>query len=133
MKHRVIQDLRFNMVNGASATWERSVLPRPVDHGLDMPQLSVEGRGLASLILDWQDAFMRVPLDANEQAFNCAAVPGLFGNPDSTDFIIWGVLGFGGKANPLVFSRTGSFANRSAQALWDTTKSRLHFVWSTPP
>jgi hypothetical protein len=32
-------------------------------------------------------------------------------------FVVWRVLGFGGRPNPLVYSRAASFAMRSAQAL----------------
>ena len=39
------------------------------------------------------------------------------GNPLSGHFVVWHVLGFGGRANPLVFSRAASFAMRTGQAL----------------
>jgi len=36
-------------------------------------------------------------------------------------FLVWTVLGFGGKPNPLVFARAASFAGRTAQAMLRTS------------
>ena len=44
--------------------------------------------------------------------------PSLFdGEPDEGTFVVWRTLGFGGRPNPLVFSRAASFAARTAQGL----------------
>ena len=70
---------------------------------------------------------MSVPLHPEEQRFNCAHAgflvkrtrdPLIDGEPSEGAFVVWRTLGFGGKPNPLVFSRVASFAARTAQALF---------------
>ena len=127
LKHRPIQDLRRNGVNDAVVVPERQVLPRPVDHARDVADLASsrnEGDELAVLILDFKDAFMSVPLHPREQPFNCTVLPGGVKRSrqaldqdevEEGECIVWRVLGFGGKPNPLVYSRAASFAMRSGQ------------------
>ena len=72
-KHRLIQDLKWNKVNRASKVPERGVLPRPLDHAADMAKVSagvMEGDSVSILILDFEYAFMTMPLMIGEQAFN---------------------------------------------------------------
>ena len=119
-KHRLIQDLRANGVSGAVALPERQVLPRGVDHGLDLALLGQElgeGEDVFTLVLDFKDAFMSIPLHEDERRFNCANTgfplsrtrgPVCDGEPDLGGFVVWRTLGFGGRA---------SFACRTAQAL----------------
>ena len=128
-KNRLIQDLRANLVNTAVELPERQVLPRGIDHGRDLALLSAERRpeeDVYTMILDYKDAFMSVPLASLERRFNCANTgfdlqrtrPPLYEDePAIGRFVVWRVLGFGGKPNPLVFSRGASFASRTAQAL----------------
>ena len=135
-KHRVIQDLRANRVNDAVTLGERQVLPRGVDHAKDVAQLldTLEaGEVIATLVLDFKDAFNSVPLHESEQRFNCASLddplvrdrpPCYDDEPRSGRFLVWRVLGFGGKPNPLVYSRAASFACRSAQALLGPQRHR---------
>ena len=130
IKHRLIQDLRVNHVNRAVALPERQVLPRPVDHAVDMATLTQQQRKTeraACMVLDFANAFMQVPLAKTEMRYNCASVPqGLLRSrspltpdePERGTFVIWQVLGFGGRPNPLVYSRVASFAMRTAQALF---------------
>jgi len=130
LKHRVIQDLRANSVNRVVRLPERQVLPRPIDHGRDLADLAALGR-TSTLVMDFEDAFMGVPIRAEEQRFCCATVPqGIRRSraPISNDepregtFVVWRVLGFGGRSFPVVFSRPASFAARTAQALfWSPT------------
>ena len=49
---------------------ERQVLPRFVDHALDLARAS-SSEGSSTLILDFKHAFMTVPAAAGEQQFNC--------------------------------------------------------------
>ena len=79
------------------------------------------------MVLDFANAFMQIPLAKAEMRYNCAAVPqGLRrdraplddAEPSLGSFVVWRVLGFGGRPNPLVYSRVASFAMRSAQALF---------------
>ena len=129
LKHRLIQDQRMNNVNAAAVLPERQVLPRGVDHGADLAFLNEDKKDteeLNTLILDFKDAFMSIPVAPREKRFNCArtgfeltrARDELFeGEARTATFVVWRVLGFGGRANPLVFARVASFACRSAQAL----------------
>merc|ERR1712153_239853 len=74
-KHRLIQDLRANGVNGAVTLPERQVSPRGVDHGVDLALLGQnlgEGEDVFTLVLDFKDAFMSIPLHPDERRFNCA-------------------------------------------------------------
>ena len=130
LKHRVIQDLKANKVNTAVTLTERQVLPRGVDHGLDMARLSCKlGRGqiMKVMVLDFKDAFMSIPLCDSEKPYNCAVMKEEIlrkrealdnDEPEKGKCIVWNVLGFGGKPNPLVYSRVASFAMRTAQAMF---------------
>ena len=129
IKHRLIQDLKASGINACSTVPERQVLPRFQDHGRDLADLSVLGKTQV-LVLDYQHAFMSVPLAYEELRFNCSAVPkgvtrsrgGSYpGEPEKGTFVIWRVLGFGGHAGPLVYSRIATFASRSTQALLNCT------------
>jgi len=69
---------------------------------------------------------MSIPLDRREWSVNCCQLsedivlsrrPLFDSEPRKGKFILWAVLGFGGKPNPLVFSRVASFAARTAQGL----------------
>ena len=108
-KHRLIQDLRANGVNAAVEIPERQVLPRGVDHGIDMAALAAElpeGMRVYTLVLDFANAFMSVPLHAAEQRFNCATAGfevvrsrrALYdGETSRGRFVVWRTLGFGGR------------------------------------
>jgi len=108
LKHRLIQDLRANGVNSAVHLTERQVLPRGIDHGIDLAELGAsrdEGEDVYTLVLDFKDAFMSIPLHPDEQRFNCACTgfvlqrsrPALYANePQSGGFVVWRTLGFGG-------------------------------------
>ena len=134
-KHRLIQDLRANGVNGAVRLPERQVLPRGIDHGVDLAQLGAhvgEEEDVFTVVLDFKDAFMSIPIRPEEQRFNCAHSGGelvrtrdpiYHGEPSSGHFVVWRTLGFGGRPNPLVFSRAASFSARTAQALLKTDLS----------
>ena len=111
-KHRPIQDLRRNSVNAAVRLPERQVLPRPIDHALDLVNLNAArkaGESLVVLILDFKDACMSIPLHADVQPFNCTRLTQTIergrepldkNEPAEGNFILWRVLGFGGKPNP---------------------------------
>ena len=64
---------------------------------------------IATLVLDVKDAFMGVPLHAAERPFNACSAdldirrgrePHFDGEADVGRFVVWNVLGFGGKPNP---------------------------------
>ena len=128
-KDRLIQDQSANSVNAAVVLPERQVLPRGIDHGRDLAVLAHElgeDEQIETLVLDFKDAFMSLPIHRLERRFNCAhtTVPIRRGRQELFEgevlegcFVVWKVLGFGGRPNPLIFSRAASFASRVAQAL----------------
>ena len=128
-KHRLIQDQTANSVNRAVLLPERQVLPRGVDHARDLAVLAEQclpGEGVETMVLDFKDAFMSIPLDKSERRFNCARAgfevnrkrDAKYQNePAKGTFVVWQVLGFGGRPNPLIFSRAAGFAARCAQAV----------------
>ena len=126
VKHRLIQDLRASAVNSASVVSERQVLPRFIDHARDVALASRGGDQVGVFVIDFQNAFMTLPLAKAEQPFNTSVAPhvvhrsrqALYQNePSSGKFLVWRVLGFGGHSNPLTYSRVATFAARSGQAL----------------
>ena len=77
-------------------------------------------------IIDFADAFMSVPLAPAERRFNCAALPHDLrrerpalhaSEPEAGRVIVWRVLGFGGRPNPLVFGRITAVLMRLGQAM----------------
>ena len=72
LKHRLIQDLRANGVNETISLPERQVLPRGLDHGIDLAVLGEnrsEGVEVHTLVLDFKNAFMTIPLHPDERRF----------------------------------------------------------------
>ena len=128
-KDRLIQDQSANKVNAAVKLPERQVLPRGIDHGRDLAILAddlAQDESVDTLVLDFKDAFMSLPIHHKERRFNCAHTsapikrlrePLFEGEVEEGTFVVWKVLGFGGRSNPLIFSRAASFASRVAQAL----------------
>ena len=124
-------------MNRTAVVPERQVLPRGLDHAVDVARASTHSSGRV-LVLDFTNAFMNIPLHPHEMRFNCASVPqGIRlsrpplddSEPQEGTFIVWHVLGFGGKPNPLVFARAASFATRSAQALtWSAGAPRSGYA-----
>jgi hypothetical protein len=72
---------------------------------------------------------MSLPLHPEEMRFNCARAETRLTRsrdclyhlePTTGSFVVWRVLGFGGRPNPLLFARAASLATRTAQALIGT-------------
>ena len=74
-KHRLIMDLSASKVNMASKIHERQVLPRHLDHAHALSRAGEADEESSCLILDFQNAFMSIPLHQNERPFNCTVVP----------------------------------------------------------
>merc|ERR1712051_53604 len=69
---------------------------------------------------------MTVPLAASERRFMCSQTEHLVSRkraavrpdePAQGQFLVWRVLGFGGRSNPLVYSRIVGLVARMTQAL----------------
>ena len=130
-KHRIIQDLRISRINDTASTFERVVLPRPADHAGDLARFAVRSEAVASLLIDYEDAYMMVPLHESERKYNCAVVENLVAG-EAAKVIVWRVLGFGGRANPLVYARVASCAARTAQGLYSPDVLRLQLYVDDP-
>ena len=111
----MIQDLRFNHVNDRVRPPERPVNPRFVDYAADLAYGTPRGDA-QSFILDYKEAFMAVPASPEEGRFNCCFVaedqplrrrrlPLDPDEPEEGCFLVWLVLGFGGKSFPLLYAR----------------------------
>ena len=108
LKHRVIMDLKANAVNRATALPERQVLPTILSHATDLAELAeglaptgVSDYCIQSMVLDFRDAFMGIPLAAAERLFNAAQLeqpltrsrpPSFPGEAASGTVIVWRVL-----------------------------------------
>jgi hypothetical protein len=136
-KHRLIQDLRRNGVNACVHIPERQVLPRFVDHALDLARAS-SSEGSSTLILDFKHTFMTVPAAAGEQRFNCCLLETSIsrqrdaiapGEPTRGSLIVWQVLGFGGRSYPLLYARVASWLARATQAMLHTDSWSRRASW----
>ena len=129
LKHRLVQDLRCSRVNELTKLEERQVLPRGEDHAADLAFAAdwspCWAKGGSALIPDFTDAFMSVPLLPAEMRYSCtlshlpiarrrAALHPT--EPCSGKVLVWRVMGFGGKAYPLVFARVSGVVVRLSQA-----------------
>ena len=112
-KHRLIQDLKRNHVNECVGLPERQVLPRAIDHAADVAAASAQG-AVETFTCDFLHAFMSVAASPAEGRYNCCHTdePMRRGRPplDQAEprmglFIVWLVLGFGGRAYPLLYAR----------------------------
>ena len=83
-------------------------------------------------IIDFSEAFMTMPLHHSELQYNGAEIdagiarnrPALASDePLQGKIVVWRVLGFGGRPNPLVYARMASLALRTAQALFPSRVS----------
>ena len=136
IKHRLITDQKASRVNNLSCCAERQVLPRFGDHALDIALAGRVSETAKVMVLDFAHAFMTIPLHDDEMAVSCTNVPeGMSRTRDPVIekeskfgyFLVWRVLGFGGHANPLVYSRIATFSARSAQALFpDNVRMQLY-------
>ena len=113
VKHRLIQDLRRNGLNAVAGIPERQVLPRFVDHAVDLAKASRSGEWEA-FVVDFENAYMSVAASRAEARFNCCISETPIERkrppidklePAAGTFIMWLVLGFGGKSYPLLYAR----------------------------
>ena len=74
--------------------------------------------------MDFVDAFVSIFLRNDERRFSCADT--------ETCFIVWRVLGFGGKAFLLLFCRVASWRSRTSQAMFDENELRLQVYLDDP-
>ena len=124
-KDRLILDLKSNKANLLVVLRERVVLPRGVDHALDLAHLRAKHRRVKSLVLDYKDAFHWIPLHPDEVGFCCADL-------GPAGFIVFFGMGFGGRAFPTVFGRVISFVARTTQGLFLEDEARLQVYVDDP-
>ena len=86
-----------------------------MEHSADVAYASEHGE-FESFILDFEEAFHAVPAHPAEDRFNCCLLEAGWPlrrtraplHPDEPlegTFLVWRVLGFGGKAFPLLYAR----------------------------
>ena len=138
VKHRLIQDLRRNQVNACASVPERQVLPRFADHASDLAVMSMNG-DVETLILDFKNAFMTIPANSSEAQYNCCLLETPVrraraaldpGEPSAGRFVVWRVLGFGGRTYPLLWGRVSSMVSRATQALLHRSEWRPSHRWA---
>lgn len=107
--HRLIQDMRRSLIHDAARLPERQVLPRPVDHTLDLSRCAHArraGQRIRTTTLDFKDAFMSIPLDHEGRQYNCIRVAGGVrrrrhplrpDEPETGTVVVWRVFGFDGR------------------------------------
>ena len=119
---------------------ERQILPRHVDHAADLAFASAAGPA-ATFICDFRRAFMTVPASAEEARWNCCRIseamqrerpPVEDDEPLTGCFLVWLVLGFGGKAFPLLYARVPLVLSLSRTSFGERVNGRL-CVPSVPP
>ena len=124
-KNRVILDLKWTRTNEMVVLEERAVLPRGVDHAIDMAALLRARKLIKVLILDFKDAFNHIPLKPEERRFCCADL-------EERGFVVFYSMGFGGRAFPLVFCRVISLVARLTQSMFDVEEARLQMYVDDP-
>ena len=131
VKDRIVQDMTSSQVNAACDVRERQVLPTYMSHARDVALMSrwahMKGDSTAVAKIDFEGAFMSLALADAERRYNaCSAESDLHRTrpphfPDEVvtgRYIVWNVIGFGGRPNPVAFARAASFAARCGQALF---------------
>ena len=87
--------------------------PRALDHAVDLAHVAAAGK-VEVLILDFRNAFMSIPISPKEAQYNCCLLeqpltrrhgPLDAHEPRRGGFVVWRVLGFGGKPYPLLYAR----------------------------
>ena len=127
VKGRIIWDFKRGHTNKLVATAERVVLPRGIDHAAGLAQLLAAKRRddlVWILLLDLSDAFHSIALRREERRF-CAA-------KCQHGWVVFEVLGFGGKAFPLVFCRQASWLSRASAAMFSPSSFRLQTYMDDP-
>ena len=81
-------------------------------------------RRIEILVLDFTDAYHAVPLAHAERRFACCDT--------GEHFLVYRVLGFGGRVYPLVYCRVASLVARSTQAFLDPELARLQLYMDDP-
>ena len=81
---------------------------------------------------------MTVPAREEEQCFNCCLLEHPIGRqreaispgePEQGSFIVWRVLGFGGRSYPLLYARVASWLSRATQAMLHQDSWDKKFSW----
>ena len=122
-------------MNEVVALPERQVLPRFSDHAADIAHATGQGaEGAETFVCDYRRAFHTVPASAAEARFNCCLVERPIErtraplDPDEPvigAFLVWLVLGFGGRAFPLLYARVALVCHGFGRAHPHTHRMRI--------
>ena len=114
--------------NSAAGTWERTVLPRGVDHATDMAELGASGADLDVLILDFSDAFKNLIVDPCERRF----LSGLFQENGINTFFTYKVLSFGVVGGPLLWGRVAALVMRGSASMFHPAELAINCFVDDP-
>ena len=120
-KRRLILDCLTSGTNGESAQRERVVLPLVTDvvhDTLRMMKLQRRGKLIQHCVLEFTDAFSRVPFHPGERSYFVA----LYKNK----FLVWNRVAQGSKNRPQAWGRMSALISRLAQALFAASELQLH-------
>ena len=125
-KRRLILDCKASSVNNAIRRTHRIVLPRLTDTATDVLDLMLAetrdgnpcpGDNVEQMVLDFEDAFWRIPLHPLERKFFCAQYQG--------KVIIWLRTAQGSKKAPFTWAQTAAMAARLVQGMFLAHELRL--------
>ena len=110
-------------------TWqlERILLPAVLDvvnDSLDMMATLLEYDAMEYMVLDYTDAFYKLPLHPEERKFYTAHFNGMFLN--------WNRIAQGSKNGPQLFGRLSAMIARLTQGVFDPPRLRLHVYIDDP-
>ena len=127
LKHRLILDCRVSGTNSSTTKHERIVLPRIGDlirDALILKKMEGQGKKLHFLVVDFEDAFYKVPLIKAEQRYFCVYY--------KKKWYVWSRVGQGSLNGPTLFGRLSAFVGRLSQALMSEDEGRLEIYCDDP-
>ena len=120
-KRRFIMDCLMSGVDAISVQAERAISPRVADlvYGvLKIMDTVVPEEGIYFLVLDFVDAFFRVPLNPAERHFYVVQYAGRF--------LQWNRVAQGSTNGPQAFGRLAALVGRLTQSAMDDGRAKLH-------
>ena len=127
LKHRLILDCRVSGTNSTTRKFERVVLPRIGDLIRDALRLKAQkgpGQELTWLVIDFVDAFFKVPLAHSEQHY--------FGAWYDGEVYIWARVGQGSQDGPTLYGRLAALTGRLSQSVVDIAGALIQLYTDDP-
>ena len=121
IKRRLIMDCLVSGVNGQSLQKERILLPRIADLIFDVLALMeqcVDDEVIHFMVLDFIDAFFRMPLNPDERHLYVVEFEGRFHR--------WNRIAQSSTNGPQLFGRLAALIGRLTQSTFDLKYTRMH-------